>query len=142
MQAEVTAVDLARRSLATTAGALPYDWLVLSPGIREDWSAWQVNDAPAVAELRRRHSGAMLSAADLPALKQRLANLQGRRSVDDHSAGCPTVVRRPLRTGDVHCLVAENPEHSRPADHCRSQPAHASLPQHPARSLQGSGDPP
>lgn len=77
VQAEVTAVDLARRSLATTAGALPYDWLVLSPGIREDWSAWQVNDAPAVAELRRRHSGAMLSAADLPALKQRLANFKG-----------------------------------------------------------------
>lgn len=77
VQAEAAGVDLARRTLATSAGTLPYDWLVLAPGIREDWAAWQLNDAPTVAELRRRHSGAMLSAADLPALKQRLANFKG-----------------------------------------------------------------
>lgn len=76
-QAEVVGVNIAQRSVATTNGALPYDWLVLSPGIREDWSAWQVDDPAAIAELRRRHSGAMQSAADLPALKQRLAGFKG-----------------------------------------------------------------
>lgn len=77
VQAEAAGVDLARRTLATSSGTLPYDWLVLAPGIREDWAAWQLDDAPTVAELRRRHSGAMLSAADLPALKQRLMTFKG-----------------------------------------------------------------
>ena len=77
VQAEVTGIDLAQRSVASSAGPLPYDWLVLSPGIREDWSAWQVDDPRELAELRRRYSGAMQSAADLPALKQRLANFKG-----------------------------------------------------------------
>lgn len=77
VQAEVLGVDIAQRSVATTNGALPYDWLVLAPGIRENWSAWQVEDPQAIAELRRRHSGAMQSTADLPALKQRLANFKG-----------------------------------------------------------------
>ncbi len=77
LQAEVAGIDLAQRSVASSAGQLPFDWLVLSPGIREDWSAWQVDDPRAVAELRRRYSGAMQSAADLPVLKQRLANFKG-----------------------------------------------------------------
>lgn len=77
VQAEVDGIDLAQRTVSTGAGALPYDWLVLSPGIREDWSAWQVGDAKVAAELARRYSGAMLSAADLPVLKQRLANFKG-----------------------------------------------------------------
>ncbi len=77
VQAEVLGVDIAQRNVATTNGALPYDWLVLAPGIRENWSAWQVDDPAAIAELRRRHSGAMQSTADLPALRQRLANFKG-----------------------------------------------------------------
>ena len=77
VQADVAGVDLGRRSVTTSNGVLPYDWLVLSPGIREDWSAWQVDDPKMVAELRRRYSGAMQSAADLSALKQRLANFKG-----------------------------------------------------------------
>ena len=77
VQAEVGSIDLARRSVASHAGELPYDWLVLAPGIRENWAAWQVDDVAAAAELRRRYSGAMLSATDLPGLKQRLANFKG-----------------------------------------------------------------
>lgn len=77
VQADVSGIDIARRSVTTADAVLPFDWLVLSPGIREDWSAWQVNDPQAIAELRRRHSGAMQSAADLPALKQRLASFKG-----------------------------------------------------------------
>ena len=68
VQADVDGIDLARRTVASTAGPLPYDWLILSPGIRENWADWQVDDPKTVTELRRRHSGAMLSAADLPAL--------------------------------------------------------------------------
>lgn len=76
VQASVEAIDRAQREVATTAGRLPYDWLVLAPGIRENYAAWQVDDPQAVAELRQRHSGAMLNAADLPALKKRLAGFK------------------------------------------------------------------
>ena len=77
VHAEVEGIDLVRRQVATSSGALDYDWLVLSPGIREHWAAWQVDDAGAVAELRRRHGGAMFHAADLPALKARLMAFKG-----------------------------------------------------------------
>lgn len=77
VQAEAEGIDLARRQLATSAGALNYDWLVLAPGIREHWAAWQVDDASVAAELRRRYGGAMLHAADLPSLKARLMAFKG-----------------------------------------------------------------
>ncbi|MFZ2974392.1 MAG: FAD/NAD(P)-binding oxidoreductase [Ferribacterium limneticum] len=77
VQASVDSIDRAQRTVHTASGRLPYDWLVLAPGIRENYAAWQVNDPQAVAELRQRHSGAMLNAADLPALKKRLAALKG-----------------------------------------------------------------
>jgi NADPH-dependent 2,4-dienoyl-CoA reductase/sulfur reductase-like enzyme len=77
VQAGVDSIDRAQRTVNTASGRLPYDWLVLAPGIRENYAAWQVNDPLAVAELRQRHSGAMLNAADLPALKKRLAAFKG-----------------------------------------------------------------
>ena len=77
VQAEVTGIDWGQRRVASSAGPLLYDWLVLSPGIREDWAAWQEDDPKVIAGLRQRYSGAMLAAADLPALKQRLANFTG-----------------------------------------------------------------
>ena len=72
-QAEVATIDRERRLVIAGGESMAYDWLVLSPGIREDWAAWQVDDAATVADLRRRHSGAMVSGADLAGLKQRLA---------------------------------------------------------------------
>lgn len=77
VQASVDGIDRAERTVTTSTGRLPYDWLVLAPGIRENWAAWQIDDPQAVAELRQRHSGAMLDAADLPALKRRLAGFTG-----------------------------------------------------------------
>jgi NADPH-dependent 2,4-dienoyl-CoA reductase/sulfur reductase-like enzyme len=77
LQASVEGIDREQRTVTTGAGRLPYDWLVLAPGIRENFATWQVSDPQAVAELRQRHSGAMLNAADLPALKKRLAAFRG-----------------------------------------------------------------
>jgi NADPH-dependent 2,4-dienoyl-CoA reductase/sulfur reductase-like enzyme len=77
VQASVDAIDRAQRELTTSAGRLPYDWLILAPGIRENYAAWQVNDPQTAAELRQRHGGAMLTAAELPALKKRLAAFKG-----------------------------------------------------------------
>ncbi len=75
-QAEVAAIDRQRRLVFAGGESLAYDWLVLSPGIREDWAAWQVDDPATIGELRRRHSGAMVSGADLVGLKQRLAGFK------------------------------------------------------------------
>ncbi|AXS80426.1 FAD-dependent oxidoreductase [Dechloromonas sp. HYN0024] len=77
VQASVEAIDRAQRVVTTATDRLPYDWLILSPGIRENFAAWQLTDPLAVAELRQRHSGAMLNAADLPLLKKRLAGFTG-----------------------------------------------------------------
>lgn len=77
VQAEVGGVDRTRRVVTTSAGEFAYDWLVLSPGIHENFAAWQVDDPERVGELRRRFGGGMLNAAELPALKARLANFRG-----------------------------------------------------------------
>lgn len=77
VQGEVQSIDPVRHTIASSAGQFGYDWLVLAPGIRENWSAWQVDDPKSAAELRARYGGGMLSAADLPALKQRLTNFKG-----------------------------------------------------------------
>lgn len=76
-QAEVSAIDRERRVVVAGGEQLAYDWLIVSPGIRENWAAWQVDDAATIADLRRRHSGAMLAGAELAGLKQRLAAFQG-----------------------------------------------------------------
>ena len=76
-RAEVDAIDRTAGVVVAGGERLPYDWLVIAPGIREDYAAWQVDDPATVAELRRRHSGAMANGAELPALKQRLASFTG-----------------------------------------------------------------
>ena len=77
VQAEVVGIDRAARRVLTAGGEFPYDWLVLAPGIREDWSAWQVDDPVAVDRLRTRFSGAFARAADLAGLKRRLQAFAG-----------------------------------------------------------------
>jgi len=77
LRAEVHAIDRAARIVVVGNERLAYDWLVIAPGIREDFTAWGVDDPATAAELRRRHSGALVNGADLPALKQRLATFSG-----------------------------------------------------------------
>ena len=77
VQAEVLEIDRAGQRVLTSAGALPYDALVLSPGIREDFAAWQMDDPAAVNLLKKRFSGAMLHASELPDLKARLHAFSG-----------------------------------------------------------------
>ena len=77
LQGEIRALERAAQLLHTSAGALPYDWLVVAPGIEEDWRAWGVDDAASVARLETEASGAMRSAADLPRLRARLQDFKG-----------------------------------------------------------------
>lgn len=77
VQAEVQAIDRAARLVVAGNERLAYDWLVIAPGIRENWAAWQVEDPATVADLRQRHAGAMFQSSELPGLKQRLAAFKG-----------------------------------------------------------------
>ena len=77
LHAEVTALDRAARLVVAGNERLAYDWLVIAPGIREDFAAWGVDDPATAADLRRQYSGALVNGAALPALKQRLAAFAG-----------------------------------------------------------------
>lgn len=76
-RAEVSAIDRTAGVVIAGNERLAYDWLVIAPGIREDYAAWQVDDPATAAELRRRYSGALVNGAELPTLKQRLASFTG-----------------------------------------------------------------
>ena len=70
-------IDRQARSVTTSAGKFAYDWLVLAPGIREDFSAWFDGDRAAAAHTRRNFPSAFTAGADLPALKAKLEAFTG-----------------------------------------------------------------
>lgn len=76
VQAEVTSIDRERRVIATRDGTLAYDWLVLAPGVRNDYTAWFGNDTSAAAAARERYP-AGVHAEDLAALKRKIAEFKG-----------------------------------------------------------------
>lgn len=77
LHGEMTGIERGARLLHTSAGALPYDWLVLSPGVEEDWQAWGIDDAATAARLENECSGALARAAHLPGLRERLRKFTG-----------------------------------------------------------------
>jgi NADPH-dependent 2,4-dienoyl-CoA reductase/sulfur reductase-like enzyme len=74
---EVLEIDRAARKIATSAGRFGYDWLILAPGIREDFSPWYGVDREAAAFTRRRFASAFAAAGEQVALKARLENFKG-----------------------------------------------------------------
>ena len=60
VQASVDAIDREQRIVVAGTERLSYDWLVVAPGIRENWAAWQVDDPAAL----KPYAGAMANAAD------------------------------------------------------------------------------
>jgi NADPH-dependent 2,4-dienoyl-CoA reductase/sulfur reductase-like enzyme len=77
VQAEVKAIDRPARSVATSAGSFTYDWLVLAPGIREDFSSWFDGDRAAADHARRHFPAAFVAGSDHLALKAKLAAFTG-----------------------------------------------------------------
>lgn len=73
----VQAVDRDRRRVVMPDGTLDYDWLVLSPGVRENPAAWTDGD-PALAGRLAAFDGAVTSGRRLTALKDRLGRFAGR----------------------------------------------------------------
>jgi NADPH-dependent 2,4-dienoyl-CoA reductase/sulfur reductase-like enzyme len=75
--AEVTEIDRTARQVTTSTGRFGYDWLILAPGIREDFSAWYGDDREAAALTRRRFGSAFAAAGEQAALKARLEDFRG-----------------------------------------------------------------
>jgi NADPH-dependent 2,4-dienoyl-CoA reductase/sulfur reductase-like enzyme len=73
--AEVQAIERGTRMLRSSAGALPYDWLVLATGADYDDAAWYGGDAEAAALAHARYP-AGFQAHELVRLKQQLAAFQ------------------------------------------------------------------
>jgi len=77
VNAEVAGVDRQSRQVDTSAGRFAYDWLVLAPGIREDFSAWYGVDRDAATYTRRHFPSAFPAGAEHLALKAKLEAFQG-----------------------------------------------------------------
>lgn len=72
VQAEVDAIDRARREVRTGDGAIGYDWLILACGIRQDWGAWTGGDAAAARRVQLACGNGFEGGAELQELKMRL----------------------------------------------------------------------
>ncbi|HEX6735780.1 MAG TPA: FAD-dependent oxidoreductase [Azonexus sp.] len=74
---EVHAIDRSARRVDTSAGALPYDWLVLASGISEDPGALFSGDAGAIRHYREHLASSYTADASLDAPKRRLDAFTG-----------------------------------------------------------------
>lgn len=70
----VNAVDRSQRQVHSSAGKFDYDWLILAPGIGENWAALAVDDERAAAQA---FSSAFSSGGTLAGLQQRINNFSG-----------------------------------------------------------------
>ena len=84
VEAWVTGIDRAQREVATSAGKLGYDWLVLAPGVSEDWlslvepagGAKHAEASPDADFCRQNWSSAWAENDRLAALQARLADFK------------------------------------------------------------------
>lgn len=77
VQGAVEAIDRTRGEVRTAQTVIPYDWLILAPGIREDWLALSSGDPALAAQLQARWDGGFRPGADFVALGQRVAAFAG-----------------------------------------------------------------
>lgn len=77
LQTEVSAVDREKRQISAGGDTLPYDWLVISAGIRENHSAWFGDDTALATLTREQFTSGHVDPAGLPALRQKLASFNG-----------------------------------------------------------------
>jgi NADH dehydrogenase FAD-containing subunit len=77
VQTEVTDIDRAARRVITTQGAIDYDWLVVSAGIRVSYEPWFGNDRAAIAHTTAHYASAYVPSAEHLALKQKIKAFQG-----------------------------------------------------------------
>lgn len=77
LQTEVAAVAREKRQISASSGPLPYDWLVIAAGIRENHGAWFGDDIELARLTREKFASGHVDPAGLPALRQKLAGFNG-----------------------------------------------------------------
>jgi len=77
LKREVNAIDRANRLVVTAGDSIAYDWLVLSPGIREDWAGLCGGDADLGRRVHQMYASAFVAEADFAGLKERLRRFPG-----------------------------------------------------------------
>ncbi len=74
---EVTAFERDKKVVRTTQGAIDYDYLILSGGIRNAYDAWFGNDRQAAEYTRQHFPNAYVPNAEMFALKNKLKAFKG-----------------------------------------------------------------
>jgi NADPH-dependent 2,4-dienoyl-CoA reductase/sulfur reductase-like enzyme len=77
IQAEATAIDRDKRRIITTAGTFAYDWLVLSVGIRHDYTAWFGSDRRAAEMAQTLYPAAYTQEQEFTILRDKLMSFKG-----------------------------------------------------------------
>ena len=92
LQTTVTDIDRKSQTVATTCGNIDYDYLVLSPGIRYDYSNWFGEDAQMAERCRQECPPALMQGSEHAALKKILEDFEGGNfiiSIPDGAYRCP-----------------------------------------------------
>jgi NADH dehydrogenase FAD-containing subunit len=92
VQTTVTDIDRKSQTVATTCGSIDYDYLVLSPGIRYDYSAWFGDDKQMAERCRQECPPALMQGSEHAALKKIIEDFDGGNfviSIPDGAYRCP-----------------------------------------------------
>ena len=77
IQTEILEIERDRKRVITSSGAIDYDYLILSPGIRYNYEAWFGNDRRAADATRARFPAAYIPSAEHFHLKQAIHDFKG-----------------------------------------------------------------
>jgi len=77
IQTEIIDIDRAARKVVTAQGGVPYDWLILSPGIRYAFEPWFGNDQRAIAHTQATYPTAYIPSSEHPFVRRKVRNFKG-----------------------------------------------------------------
>lgn len=77
VQCDVTGFDRDRKIVRTSQGAVDYDYLILSGGIRDAWDAWFGDDQAAIEHTRAHYNSAYIPQGHMLGLKDRVRGFTG-----------------------------------------------------------------
>ena len=103
IQTEILTVERDKKRVVTTLGAIDYDYLILSPGIRYNYEAWFGNDRRAAEATRARFPAAYVPNAEHFRLKQAIQDFKGGEIVMTLP---PPPQRCPPSPYERACLIA------------------------------------
>ncbi|MFC0341651.1 FAD-dependent oxidoreductase [Paracoccus niistensis] len=77
VQCEVTGIERDRKIVRTSKGAVDYDYLILSGGIRDAWDSWFGDDQAAIDHTRAHYASAYIPQGQMLGLKDKVRSFKG-----------------------------------------------------------------